>query len=64
MTARVVRIIRPTEVEAREGYRIWLRYLDGSAGEVDLFPSGGARVFRLGVSQGASKRSISRPSEP
>lgn len=29
-------MIRPTEVEARDGYRIWLRYSDGVAGEADL----------------------------
>ena len=29
-------MIRPTAVEARNGYRIWLRYSDGAAGEVDL----------------------------
>ena len=30
------RMARPTSVEPREGYRIWLRYSDGAAGEVDL----------------------------
>lgn len=29
-------MIRPTEVEAREGYRIWVRYSDGVDGEIDL----------------------------
>ena len=29
-------LVRPTEVEPREGYRIWLRYKDGAAGEIDL----------------------------
>ena len=29
-------MIRPTEVEPREGYRIWLQYSDGAAGEIDL----------------------------
>lgn len=28
--------LRPTAVAPREGYRIWLRYSDGTAGEVDL----------------------------
>ncbi len=27
---------RPIAVEARDGYRIWLRYADGVEGEVDL----------------------------
>ena len=29
-------MIRPTEVEPREGYRIWLQYSDGAAGEIDV----------------------------
>ena len=28
--------IKALEVEPRDGYRIWLRYSDGAAGEVDL----------------------------
>ena len=29
-------LIRPTHVEARLGFRVWLRYSDGAAGEIDL----------------------------
>lgn len=39
-------MIRPTEVKAREGYRIWLRYSDGSTGEVDLSHLAGRGVFK------------------
>ena len=38
-------MIRPIEVEPREGYRIWLRYSDGMAGEVDLSNMAGRGVF-------------------
>ncbi len=38
-------MIRPTAVEARENYRIWLRYSDGSEGEVDLSHLSGRGVF-------------------
>ena len=38
-------LIRPTAVEARAGYRIWLRYSDGAAGEVDLSDLAGRGVF-------------------
>ena len=38
-------MIRPTAVEPREGYRIWLRYSDGTAGEIDLSPLVGQGVF-------------------
>ena len=36
---------RPTEAEARDGYRIWLRYSDGAAGELDLSHLAGRGVF-------------------
>ena len=38
-------LIRPTAVEPREGYRIWLRYSDGVTGEVDLSGLVGRGVF-------------------
>ena len=38
-------MIRPTEVQARGGYRLWLQYSDGSAGEVDLSHLVGRGVF-------------------
>ena len=38
-------MIRPTEVKAREGHRLWLQYSDGSAGEVDLSHLVGIGVF-------------------
>jgi len=39
-------MIRATEVEARKGLRIWLRFSDGAAGEVDLSDLAGRGVFR------------------
>ena len=39
-------MIRPTAVERREGARIWLRYLDGTAGEIDLAHLAGRGVFK------------------
>ncbi len=38
-------MIRPTEVEPRDGYRVWLRYSDGAAGEIDLYYLAGRGVF-------------------
>ena len=38
--------VRPTEVGPREGYRIWLRYSDGAAGEIDLSHLAGRGVFK------------------
>lgn len=35
----------PTAVEAREGFRVWLRYEDGAEGEVDLARLAGRGVF-------------------
>lgn len=37
---------RVAEVEAREGYRIWVRFADGVEGEVDLSDLAGKGVFR------------------
>ena len=36
---------RPVEVEPREGFRIWIRYADGTSGEIDLSPLAGRGVF-------------------
>jgi hypothetical protein len=36
---------RPIEVQARPSYRLWLRYDDGVAGEVDLNDLVGRGVF-------------------
>ena len=36
----------PERVEARDGYRIWIRYSDGVQGEVDLSALAGRGVFR------------------
>lgn len=38
-------MVQPTDVEARKGYRIWLRYADGSTGEIDLSHLVGQGVF-------------------
>lgn len=38
-------LIRPTQVESREGFRIWLRYSDGISGEIDLSDLSGQGVF-------------------
>ena len=37
---------RPIEVAPREGYRVWLRYPNGVAGEVDLSDLAGRGVFQ------------------
>ena len=39
-------MIRPTEVEPRDGFRIWLRYQDGTMGEIDLSHLVGRGVFK------------------
>ncbi len=45
-------MIRPTEVQAREGYRIWLRYSDGAMGELDLSRLAGRGVFQAWKDRG------------
>lgn len=39
-------MIRPVGVEPRERYRIWIRYADGEAGEIDLSHLAGRGVFK------------------
>lgn len=46
-------MIRAMEVEARKGLRIWLRFSDGSEGEVDLSDLAGRGVFRAWDRAGA-----------
>lgn len=38
-------LVRPTEVVALEGYRIWIRFSDGSAGQINLADLAGRGVF-------------------
>ena len=38
-------MIRPIRVEPRPGYRIWVEYEDGVAGEVDLSDMAGKGMF-------------------
>ena len=40
-------MIKPTRVEPRGERRIWLRYSDGSKGEVDLSGLAGKGVFQV-----------------
>ena len=38
-------LVQPVAVEPRDGYRIWIRYSDGSEGEIDLSHLAGHGVF-------------------
>ena len=40
-------MFKPVEVKARPNYKLWLRYEDGAAGEVDLAHLAGKGVFKL-----------------
>ena len=46
MVGQGTKMVRPIEVKARDGYRIWLRYSDGVSGEIDLSDLVGRGVFR------------------
>jgi hypothetical protein len=48
----------PTGVEARNGYRIWLRYADGTEGEVDLSHLAGRGVFARWTDDPAAFRAV------
>ena len=49
-------MIEPVEVEARQGYRVWLRYSDGAAGEIDLSDLAGRGVFEAWNESGSFER--------
>ena len=38
-------MIRPVEIQTKDGFRLWVRYSDGVAGEVDLSHLAGKGVF-------------------
>ena len=40
-------MIRPIEVQPRDEHRIWLRFSDGTAGELDLSYLAGRGVFEV-----------------
>ena len=39
-------MLRPTKIETRPQYRIWLEYSDGVAGEIDLSYLVGRGIFK------------------
>lgn len=39
--------LRPVEVEARDGYSLWVRFDDGVEGEIDLSSHAGQGVFKV-----------------
>jgi len=43
----MVHMFEPLEVKALANYRIWIRYADGSEGEVDVSHLAGHGVFKL-----------------
>jgi hypothetical protein len=40
-------LVRPTRVQARPGYHLYLEFADGTCGEVDLTRLAGKGVFRV-----------------
>lgn len=46
-------MLQPTAVKALPGYRLWLRYSDGTEGEVDLSDLAGRGVFTIWDQRGA-----------
>ena len=49
-------MVRPVEVRPLAPYRIWLRYQDGSEGEVDLSHLAGKGVFTIWEREGVFAR--------
>ena len=49
-------MVQPTRIEPREGYRVFLQYDDGTAGEVDLSHLAGRGVFQAWEAPGHFQR--------
>lgn len=49
------------EVQAREGYRIWVQFADGMEGEVDLSDLAGKGVFRSWEDRSAFEKMFVHP---
>ena len=39
-------MVKPVDVRALEGYKIWIKFEDGAAGEIDLSRHAGRGVFK------------------
>lgn len=39
--------LHPVALQARSGFRLWVRYNDGIEGEIDLSPRAGRGVFKI-----------------
>ncbi len=48
--------LRPVQVEAREHYRLWVRYDNGVEGEIDLSQRAGRGMFKIWDSPGVFER--------
>jgi hypothetical protein len=57
-------MIRPVEVRPLPNYRIWLRYADGTEGEVDLSHLAGQGVFAVWQEEGVFAVSTERGRMP
>ena len=44
-------LTKPIAVEARNGYKIWIKYADGEEGEIDLAHLSGDGVFKAWVNR-------------
>ena len=49
-------MIQPIRVEPRPGYRVWIEFADGVAGEVDLSDLAGRGVFQAWNTPGYFKK--------
>ncbi len=51
----------PVAVEARSGYRLWIRFDDGTEGEIDLSARAGRDVFKIWDEPGVFESVIISP---
>ena len=54
-------MLRPVAVEARDDFRLWLKFSDGAAGEIDLSHLAGRGVFTAWNNPGAFRQAALTP---
>ncbi|WP_420444575.1 DUF2442 domain-containing protein [Candidatus Poriferisodalis sp.] len=53
--------LHPVAIEARNGYRLWVRFDDGAEGEIDLSERAGRGVFKIWNQRGVFESATISP---
>ncbi|WP_419944950.1 DUF2442 domain-containing protein [Candidatus Poriferisodalis sp.] len=53
--------LHPTEIQPRSDFRLWVRFNDGSEGEIDLSARAGRGVFKIWDESGVFESAVISP---